>query len=60
MNICGFVVTFVTTGRRSWSILTVNFKVLKPEKENQLGYMSTILYPDSVAAEVSFELNNRT
>jgi len=30
---CGFVVTFVATGIRSWSFLTVSFKVFKPKKK---------------------------
>jgi len=53
-KLCGFVVTFVATGGRSWSSLTVNFKVIKPEK---LGYISIILYPDSAATGISFEPN---
>jgi len=40
-NICGFMVTFVATGSRSWSFLTVNFKVSNPEKENLVNYIST-------------------
>jgi len=41
----------------SWSFLTVNFEVFKPDKEYLLGYISIVLYPDSVATEVSFEPN---
>ncbi len=54
---CGFVVSFVVTGDTTESFWAVNLVVFKKKKEKLLVLIFLTWFTDSLAPNLSFELN---